>query len=93
MTPLVREKRVVEHVTATTAPALLIGGAADRSWDPEAAAVTGKQVIEIADADHTLYSGHWRTYLRTLEHVTDSVLDFVEGATGAIGMRAQEPSA
>lgn len=83
LTPLVREKGVAECMTAATAPALLIGGTADRSWDPVAANAATTHIVEIADADHALYSGSWRTYLRTVERVTDAVLDFANEAAGA----------
>ncbi len=33
---------------------LPVGGTADRSWDPAAAAATGAQVMEIPDANHSL---------------------------------------
>ena len=33
---------------------LLVGGTADRSWDPAAATATGAQVMEIPGADHSL---------------------------------------
>ena len=33
---------------------LLVGGTADRSWDPAAAAATGAQLMEIPDANHSL---------------------------------------
>jgi len=78
LTPLLRDKGVVEHMAATSAPALLIGGTADRSWDRGSADALGKYVVEIPDADHALRSDDWRTYLRTVEHVTDAVLDFVK---------------
>ncbi len=83
LTPLVREKGVAECITAATEPALLVGGTADRSWDRAAADTASTHVVEIANADHALYSGSWRTYLRTVERVTDAVLDFANEAAGA----------
>lgn len=83
LTPLVRKKGVMEYLGASPAPTLLIGGSADRSWDRDVAKAVGDsaQTLEISGADHALYSSDWRSYLRTLEHVTDAVLDFSRNAT------------
>lgn len=83
LTPLVRKDGVIEYLGSASAPTLLIGGSADRSWDRAAAEGVGGQILEIPGADHALYSSEWRSYLGTLEQVTDTVLDFAGNAIAA----------
>lgn len=66
-------------IAASSQPALLVGGGADPTWDRAAAEGTGQDVLEIAGADHVLYAGDWRGYLRALETVTERIIATVEG--------------
>ncbi|MFC4068543.1 alpha/beta hydrolase [Actinoplanes subglobosus] len=54
LTPLLIDPAVAKAITANPAPALLIGGTADRFWDTAAAHATGKTVLEIPGADHSM---------------------------------------
>lgn len=84
LTPLLYDADVAGDIRATGAPALLVGGGADTTWDAARAAdcdAAGKEVITIKDGDHSLYSGDWRGYLRTIEQVTDTLLEFADGVS------------
>ena len=69
---------VVAGLRAATAPALLVGGAADESWDPAIArAVPHGTVLEIADADHVLQvAGDIGRSLDALRTVATAVREF-----------------
>jgi hypothetical protein len=45
---------VLGAVATATAPVLLVGGGADRTWDGGAASRTGADLVEVPDADHGL---------------------------------------
>ncbi|NAZ82859.1 alpha/beta hydrolase [Kineococcus sp. R8] len=59
LTPLLHEEEVRAAVSAVAgraagAPALLVGGAADESWDSSVARASGHRVVEVPGADHSL---------------------------------------
>jgi hypothetical protein len=54
LTPLLAETACVEGLRARTAPALLVGGTADASWDGPLARRLSNDVLEIDGADHAL---------------------------------------
>lgn len=65
----------VGSLVADRTPVLLAGGTADPSWDSEAARRSGGQVVEVADANHSLeVRGDWRRSLDALRRVTDAVV-------------------
>ncbi|MGZ4291512.1 MAG: alpha/beta hydrolase [Gaiellaceae bacterium] len=53
-TPLLDHPLCAEGLRDRTAPALLIGGTADESWDPALARKLADEVCEIDGADHSL---------------------------------------
>jgi hypothetical protein len=54
LTPLLTEDGCVEGLRRKTAPALLVGGTNDPTWDGALARELGDDVLEIAGADHGL---------------------------------------
>jgi hypothetical protein len=52
LTPVLRDTEVPADLRRSTAPFLLVGGAADPSWDPAVARGFGRPVYEAPDADH-----------------------------------------
>ncbi len=54
LTPLLRDDRCVEMIRGRTAPALLVGGTADASWDGALARELSDDVLELDGADHGL---------------------------------------
>lgn len=54
LTPLLSETRCVEGLRARTAPALLVGGTADESWEGPLARELSNDVLEMDGADHAL---------------------------------------
>ena len=54
LTPLLRDDRFVEMLRRRTAPALLVGGTADPSWDGALARDLSDDVLELDGADHGL---------------------------------------
>jgi hypothetical protein len=54
LTPLLHEPEIAREFERLGAPALLVGGSADESWDGELARRVGHEVLELADADHGL---------------------------------------
>ena len=83
LTPLLHLKPIVEAITANPAPALLIGGTADRSWIPAAATVTGKQILTIPGADHALRPpGPLRAYTDALGRIATAMEKFLADLSG-----------
>ncbi|MBO3738688.1 alpha/beta hydrolase [Actinoplanes flavus] len=79
LTPVLTDPAVVAAIAAGPAPALLIGGTADRVWLPEAARATGKPCLEIPGADHNLrVPGPVRAYTDVLGTVGTAIEDFLE---------------
>ncbi len=54
LTPLLRNEEVVAMLRRRTAPALLVGGTADGSWDGALARELSGDVLELDGADHGL---------------------------------------
>ena len=54
LTPLLPVPEVAEGFRRLRAPALLVGGSADESWDGQLARDTGHEVLELDGADHSL---------------------------------------
>jgi hypothetical protein len=52
LTPLLNDPVSVAWLRARTAPALLVGGTADPSWDGALARELSDDLLELADADH-----------------------------------------
>lgn len=55
VTPLLTDPFVLDALTRSTAPFLLIGGTADPVWDGAAARALTPHVLELPDADHGLF--------------------------------------
>lgn len=55
LTPLLTFEWVVDALRRASAPALLVGGTADRYWDGELARRLSSHVLEIDGADHGMY--------------------------------------
>ena len=55
VTPLLSNPFVLDALTRSTAPFLLIGGTADPVWDGAAARTLTPHVLELPDADHGLF--------------------------------------
>lgn len=55
LTPLLTAEPVVAALRRATAPALLIGGTADKLWDGDVARQLSPYVLEVPDADHGMY--------------------------------------
>ena len=54
LTPLLYDAEIALLFERLDAPALLVGGTADESWDGEVARRTGHEVLELEGADHSL---------------------------------------
>ncbi|HZD99547.1 MAG TPA: alpha/beta hydrolase [Micromonosporaceae bacterium] len=54
LTPVLTAPSAAEGIGARTAPALIVGGTADRSWDGDVARELSPHVCEIPGADHSL---------------------------------------
>jgi len=54
LTPVLDRPDVADPLAVYPAPALLVGGTADRFWDPEVAARAAADVLELPGADHSL---------------------------------------
>lgn len=84
LTPLLHEGLVVDALTASTQPSLLVGGTADPAWDVAKARVTGKIVLEIPGANHLLsLSDDPLGSVEVLRTVTAATWQFVSDLEGA----------
>jgi hypothetical protein len=54
LTPLLRDEEIATGFEQLSAPALLVGGTADESWDGEFARRAGHEVLEVEGANHAL---------------------------------------
>ena len=54
LTPLLRDDEIATGFEQLSAPALLVGGTADESWDGELARGTGHEVLELEGANHAV---------------------------------------
>ncbi|USQ80029.1 hypothetical protein NF556_20990 [Ornithinimicrobium faecis] len=75
-TPLLNVEGCVRDLARSAAPALLIGGSDDSSWDDAAAAMTGLPSVIVPGADHSWETGHWREELAGLEQLCEAVEEF-----------------
>jgi hypothetical protein len=79
LTPILTDPEIGAAIAASPAPALLVGGTADRLWVPEAAEATGKAVLTIPDGSHGLHvPGPLRRYTDVLGDVATAVEDFLD---------------
>jgi hypothetical protein len=79
LTPLLYAPPLVTALRASTAPFLLIGGTADKSWDSALARDLTPHVLEIEDADHGLYvPGRLAASAEVLGRVATAVEDFLD---------------
>jgi hypothetical protein len=80
LTPLLPVPEIAAALRARTAPALLVGGTNDESWDGEFARELSDDVLELEGADHGLApaNGDPRGTLANHARVVDRVLEFVE---------------
>ena len=54
LTPLLRDDEIATGFETLSAPALLVGGTTDESWDGELARRAGHEVLELEGANHAL---------------------------------------
>jgi len=78
-TPLLDDEECVGHIARASAPALLVAGSRDHTWDDTGAERAGKRVARIEGADHGWETGDWRTELDALRQLTCAVEDFATG--------------
>ncbi|MET0494955.1 MAG: alpha/beta hydrolase [Actinoplanes sp.] len=79
LTPLLHVPAVAEAITRNPAPQLLIGGTADPSWLPETAAATGKQLLVIEEAGHSLRPpGPLRAFTDALGTIGTAMEEFLD---------------
>jgi hypothetical protein len=79
LTPLLTEQSVVGDLGRATAPALLIGGTADKAWDGGTARAISGHVMEIPDADHGLHvPGSIGASVRLAADIMDNVEHFLD---------------
>jgi len=81
-TPLLRDEQTVAALRRATAPALLVGGAADKFWDGQVARSLSPYVLEIPEADHGMFvpgplaaaAAVLGTVITAVEHFLDEVV-------------------
>jgi predicted alpha/beta-hydrolase family hydrolase len=78
LTPLLDDEQSVAGLRRRRAPALLVGGTADPTWNPTLAYALSPDVLELRDADHGFgrRGDDPRDTLRNLERVVKSVAAF-----------------
>ena len=77
LTPLLNDPECVEMLRRRTAPALLVGGTADPSWDGALARELSDDVLELPDADHGFGGpGGASTLLANLGRVAEATAAF-----------------
>jgi hypothetical protein len=78
LTPLLHEDQIAAGFERLSAPALLVGGTADESWDGELARRAGHGVLELEDANHALqFDGDPAASIDALRHVVDRMNAFI----------------
>ena len=78
LTPLLHDAEIAAAFERLVAPALLVGGTADESWDRAAAQGAGREILELEGADHALQrSGEPIASVDMLRRVTERMDDFV----------------
>lgn len=81
LTPLLTVAPVVDALRRATAPALLVGGTADRFWDGRLARELSPHVLEVDGADHGMYvPGRLAGSAAVLGRVVTAVEDFLDEA-------------
>jgi hypothetical protein len=75
-TPLLIDEKCVTDIERGAAPALLLAGSQDHTWDDAAARRTGKPARLIAGADHAWQTGDWREEIDVLGQVVAAVEEF-----------------
>jgi hypothetical protein len=79
LTPVLTAPTAVEGIRARTAPALLVGGTADRLWDGDIARELSPHVCEIPGGDHSLLvDGPLGRSLDAMSTVTAAVEGFLD---------------
>jgi hypothetical protein len=79
LTPLLTLDRVVDALRRATAPALLVGGTADRFWDGRLAEELSPHVLEVDGADHGMYvPGPLANSAAVLGQVVTAVENFLD---------------
>jgi len=79
LTPLLHVPALAEAITRNPAPQLLIGGTADPSWLPEVAAATGKRLLVIEEAGHSLRPpGPLRAFTDALGTIGTAIEEFLD---------------
>jgi hypothetical protein len=80
LTPLLHDDDIAVGFEQLSAPALLVGGTADESWDGERARRAGHDVLELDSADHSLQiEGDPLASVDALRLVTARIDEFVSG--------------
>lgn len=75
-TPLLNAEVCVRDLARADAPALLIGGSDDSTWDDAAAARTGLPRVIVPGADHSWETGDWREELAGIRQLCEAVEEF-----------------
>jgi hypothetical protein len=79
LTPLLHLPHLVAALQRATAPVLLVGGTADRSWDGEEARRLTPHVFEVRGADHGLYvPGPVTASIAVLSQVVAAATEFFD---------------
>jgi hypothetical protein len=81
-TPLLDDPDCVRDIARSQAPALLVAGERDFTWDDDAARATGKDVVRIPGADHGWVTGRWRTELDAVALLASAVERFAGALAG-----------
>ncbi|WP_049570575.1 alpha/beta hydrolase [Streptomyces sp. SBT349] len=84
LTPLLPAEPVVRALSRAKAPTLLVGGTGDPLWDPAAVRELPHEVLEFADADHSLeLPGDAVGSVALLQRLVEALDRFAEGVTRA----------
>ena len=75
-TPLLDDAGCVSDIARSGAPALLVAGERDFTWDDDGARRSGKDVVRVPGADHGWTTGQWRTELDAVALLTSAVERF-----------------
>ena len=78
LTPLLHDDQIATGFRRLSAPALLVGGTADASWDGELARNASSDVLELEGANHSLQlDGDPRASLDALRRVVERMDEFL----------------
>jgi hypothetical protein len=79
LTPLLYLPEIAEGFRQLRAPALLVGGGEDKSWDGELARSSRHEVLELEAADHSLQiPGEALASIDLLRHVVERIEEFLD---------------